>query len=63
MPRTSNGKDRARISETILRSEKHAQHLWKKTHDSAVKSYGEGARAHHVVFAALKHEYQKQGDR
>ena len=63
MPRSSNGKDKTSIPQTILRSEKHAQHLWKKAHDSAVKTYGEGERAHRVAFAALKHEYQKQGDR
>ncbi|HEX5419897.1 MAG TPA: ChaB family protein, partial [Gammaproteobacteria bacterium] len=45
------------IPSTIMRSDKHAQHLWKKTHDSAVKTYGEGGRAHRVAFAALKHEY------
>ena len=63
MPLSKDGKDKASIPQTILRSEKHAQHLWKKAHDSAVKTYGEGERAHRVAFAALKHEYQKQGDR
>lgn len=33
-----------------------------KAHDSAVKTYGEGASAHRVAYAALKHEYEKQGD-
>lgn len=51
------------IPKTILRSEKHAQDIWQKTHDSAVKTYGEGARAHRVAFAALKNEYEKKGDR
>lgn len=50
------------IPQTILRSEKHAQHLWQKAHDSAVETYGEGARAHRVAYAALKHEYEKKGD-
>ncbi len=50
------------IPRTILRSDAHAQHLWKKAHDSAVKTYGDGGRAHRVAYAALKHEYQKQGD-
>lgn len=59
---------RARVSETqlpktILRSDEHAQHIWKKAHDSAVETYGEGARAHRVAYAALKHEYEKKGDR
>jgi hypothetical protein len=46
-----------------MRSDKHAQHLWKKTHDSAIKTYGEGGRAHRVAYAALKHEYEKKGDK
>ncbi len=50
------------LPRTILRSDVHAQHLWKKAHDSAVKTYGEGGSAHRVAYAALKHEYQKQGD-
>ncbi len=50
------------LPSTLERSEKHAQALWSKTHDSAVKSYGEGERAHRTAFAALKHEYEKVGD-
>ena len=38
---------------TIARSDQHAQEIWKKTHDSAVKTYGEGRRAHMVAFASL----------
>ncbi|MGH2442739.1 MAG: ChaB family protein [Chloroflexota bacterium] len=51
------------IPQTILRSEKHAQDTWKETHDSAVKTYGEGGRAHRVAYASLKHSYEKKGDR
>ena len=50
------------LPSTIERSDKHAQALWSKTHDSAVESYGEGERAHRTAFAALKHEYEKIGD-
>ncbi|MGE5526560.1 MAG: ChaB family protein [Rhodospirillaceae bacterium] len=57
------GRDRTEIPQTILRSDKHAQRLWKKAHDSAVKTYGEGERPHRVAFAALKHEYEKKGDK
>jgi cation transport regulator ChaB len=49
------------VPRTILRSEKHAQDIWQKAHDSAVGTYGEGARAHRVAYAALKHEYEKNG--
>jgi cation transport regulator ChaB len=51
------------VPRTILRSEKHAQDIWQKAHDSAVGPYGEGARAHRVAYAALKHEYEKNGDK
>lgn len=63
MPHSKHAKEEASIPSTIRRSEKHAQHLWKKAHDSAVKTYGEGGRAHRVAYAALKHEYQKEGDK
>jgi cation transport regulator ChaB len=48
---------------TIRRSDKRAQEIYAKTHDSAVETYGEGERAHRTAFAALKHEYRKSGDR
>ena len=51
------------IPGTIMRSDKHAQRLWKKAHDSAVDTYGEGGRAHRVAYAALKHQYEKRGDK
>jgi cation transport regulator ChaB len=51
------------VPSTVERSDAHAQALWSKAHDSAVESYGEGERAHRTAFAALKHEYEKIGDR
>ena len=51
------------IPGTLERSPKKAQRTWKKTHDSAVETYGEGGRAHRVAYAALKHQYEKQGDK
>jgi cation transport regulator ChaB len=51
------------IPKTILRSDEHAQHIWQKAHDSAIETYGEGERAHRVAYAALKHEYEKKGDK
>jgi cation transport regulator ChaB len=59
MPR----EDRAGMPSTIQRSDKHAQEIWEKAHDSAVETYGEGGRAHRVAYAALKHEYEKKGDK
>src|SRR5919205_3657561 len=54
---------REEMPSTIQRSDKRAQEIWGKTHDSAVESYGEGERAHRTAFASLKHEYRKSGDR
>ncbi|GAA4165041.1 ChaB family protein [Gryllotalpicola daejeonensis] len=47
---------------TIERSPKHAQAIWVKAHDSAIKEYGRGRRAQQTAYAALKHEYEKVGD-
>lgn len=54
---------REKLPRTLKRSPAAAQRTWAKTHDSAVKEYGEGARAHRVAFASLKHSFEKQGDR
>jgi cation transport regulator ChaB len=51
------------IPQTLLRSAPQAQLIWKKAHESAVKTYGDLSRAHRAAFAALKNEYQKDGDR
>ena len=48
---------------TVRRSDKRAQEIYVKTHDSAVETYGEGERAHRTAFASLKDEYRKSGDR
>jgi len=50
------------LPSTLKRSPAKAQRTWIKTHDSAVKEYGEGARAHRTAFASLKHSFKKQGD-
>lgn len=60
MPKSKSKPD---VPSTIAKSDKHAQAIWKKTHDSAVKTYGEGERAHRTAFASLKHQYKKEGDR
>ncbi|MDP8957907.1 MAG: ChaB family protein [Actinomycetota bacterium] len=51
------------MPDTIRRSSKKAQRTWAKAHDSAVETYGEGRRAHQTAYAALKHSFQKKGDR
>jgi ChaB len=48
---------------TIKRSSEKAQRTWAKTHDSAVESYGGGGRAHRTAYSALKHSFEKVGNR
>ncbi|MBV8195977.1 MAG: ChaB family protein [Candidatus Dormibacteraeota bacterium] len=48
---------------TLKRSQEKAQRTWAKVHDNAVKEYGEGERAHRTAYGALKHSYEKVGDR
>lgn len=51
------------LPDTIRRSSKKAQVTWSKAHDSAIETYGEGARAHRTAYSALKHGFEKVGDR
>jgi cation transport regulator ChaB len=51
------------LPSTLQRSPKKAQETWSKAHDSAVQEYGEGGRAHRTAYAALKHGFEKVGDR
>ncbi len=64
MPKRSEARrDDAEMPATIKRSPEKAQRTWKETHDSAVEQYGEGERAHRTAYAALKHTFEKRGDR
>ena len=47
---------------TLQRSPAKAKRTYRKTHDSAVESYGEGEQAHRTAFSALKHSFEKVGD-
>ena len=51
------------LPSTLRRSPEKAQDTYIKMHDDAVKEYGEGEHAHRVAFAALKHSFEKVGDR
>ncbi|HET6562521.1 MAG TPA: ChaB family protein [Marmoricola sp.] len=51
------------LPSTLQRSPKKAQRTWSKAHDSAVEEYGEGERAHRTAYAALKHSFEKVGDK
>jgi hypothetical protein len=50
------------VPATLKRSPAKARETWKKTHDSAVETYGEGERAHRTAFSSLKHGWEKVGD-
>ncbi len=53
---------RKELPDTLKRSPKKAQDTFIKAHDSAVKEYGEGERAHRTALAAVKHSFEKVGD-
>src|SRR5215213_9806877 len=58
MPK-NNDKD---LPGTLQRSPAKAKRTYRKAHDAAVDSYGEGERAHRTAFSALKHSFEKKGD-
>ena len=51
------------MPDTIKRSPKKAQRTWQETRDHAIEEYGDGRRAHQTAYSALKHSYEKVGDR
>jgi len=65
MPKTTTRgtAKQSELPDTLKRSPAKAQRTFAKAHDAAVKEYGEGERAHRVAYAALKHSFEKVGDR
>jgi cation transport regulator ChaB len=65
MPKTTkSGKaKKSELPDTIARSSSKAQRTWAKAHDSAADQYGDDERAHRVAYSALKHSFEKKGDR
>ena len=60
---TKNGKvKKSELPDTLRKSPKKAQKTFAKAHDAALKSSGEGDRAHRTAFSALKHSFEKVGD-
>jgi hypothetical protein len=59
MPKTTKGgkAKKTELPSTLQKSDAKAQRTFAKVHDSAVKEYGEGQRAHRVAYSALKHSY------
>lgn len=64
MPKTTRGGQakKSELPSTLRKSPPKAQRTFAKAHDSAVKQYGEGERAHRVAYDALKHSFEKIGD-
>jgi cation transport regulator ChaB len=55
-------RDRDDVPSTLKRSPAKARRTFEKAHDNAVRTYGEGERAHRTAFAAVKHSFEKVDD-
>ena len=65
MPKTTTKGDakKSELPSTLQRSPKKAQRTFAKAHDSAADEYGDERRANQVAWAAVKHSFEKVGDR
>ena len=65
MPKTtkSGQAKQSELPSTLQRSPKKAQRTFAKAHDSAADEYGDERRANQVAWAAVKHSFEKVGDR
>lgn len=65
MPKTtkSGSAKQSEIPSTLQRSPKKAQRTFAKAHDSAADEYRDEKRANQVAWAAVKHSFEKVGDR
>jgi cation transport regulator ChaB len=65
MPKTGRGGQakKSELPSTLKKSPEKAQRTFAKAHDAAAKEYGEGERAHRTAYSALKHSFEKVGDR
>jgi cation transport regulator ChaB len=65
MPKTtkSGAPKKSELPSTLIKSGKKAQRTFTKTYDSAMDEYGGEKRAHRTAFSALKHSFEKVGDR
>ena len=65
MPKTSKDgtAKKDELPSTLQRSPAKAQRTYAKAHDSALDEYGDERRANQVAWAAVKHSFEKVGDR
>jgi cation transport regulator ChaB len=61
---TKGGKPKEdELPSTLKRSSGKAQRTFTKAYDAAAELYGSEERAHRVAYSALKHSFEKVGDR
>ena len=65
MPKTTKSGEpkKNELPSTLRRSSAGAQRTFAKAHDAAADQYGSEERAHRVAYSALKHSFEKVGDR
>ncbi|MGY1828384.1 MULTISPECIES: ChaB family protein [unclassified Blastococcus] len=65
MPKTTKKGDakQSELPSTLQRSPKKAQRTYAKAYDSAVDEYDDEERAARTAWAAVKHSFEKVGDR
>lgn len=65
MPKTTKGgkPKEDELPNTLKRSSGKAQRTFTKAYDAAAEQYGSQERAHRVAYSALKHSFEKVGDR
>ena len=65
MPKTTKGGQpkEDELPSTLKRSSGKAQRTFTKAYDAAAEQYGSEERAHRVAYSALKHSFEKVGDR
>ncbi|MCV7424248.1 ChaB family protein [Mycobacterium yunnanensis] len=54
---------KSELPSTLQKSPAKAQQTFAEAHDAAAEQYGDEARAHRVAFSAVKHSFEKVGDR
>ena len=65
MPKTGkNGRaKKSELPSTLQKSPVKAQETFAKAHDAAAEQYGDEGQAYRVAFSAVKHSFEKVGDR
>lgn len=65
MPKTagSGSPKKSELPSTLKKSNQKAQRTFAKAYDSAMEEYDDEKRAHQVAYDALKHTFEKVGDK